>query len=133
MHVEPPRRAVVALLALAASLAAAAAFTDAAGRVLVAPAVVVALALAVRDVLVRPVLSADADGLGVRVGWRTVRGAWSEVEQLRVVRDRRSPGLEIALGDGRVHVVLGRLQLGQPVEDVHRRLQALRQSGSASP
>ncbi len=68
------------------------------GRLLLLPAAAALLALCLRDLLLRPVVSADGTDLEVVDGWRRRRAPWAAVEGLRVVRDRRTSLLEIDLG-----------------------------------
>lgn len=126
MRVEasPPRAVAAALLALAAVLAVVAGRTDATGTLLAAPAAVVVLALGLRDLLLVPVLHADADGLVVVRGLRRHRVAWTDVRRLRVVADRRSALLEVDLEDD--VVLLSRGRLGRDPRAVLEELQALR-------
>ena len=98
---------------------------DRLGWVLLVPAAVAALGAGARDLLLRPTLQADAAELTVVAGARRVHAPWPDVERLRVVRDRRTPLLEIDLGD---HVVvLPERRLGAPVEEVLAALTQLRQ------
>jgi hypothetical protein len=94
--------------------------------VIVLPVAAGAAASGLRDLLLSPVLTADADGLLVVDGVRRVRAGWSEVERLRTVQDRRTPLLELDLGD-RV-VVLTARRLGAPVDEVLEALEELRLS-----
>ncbi len=107
---------------------------DPAGRLLLGLAV---LGLAVATVLgarLRPRLCVDVRGLTVRGVTGTLRLAWSEVEQVEVVRTRRLgrnvPVLEISPRDTEERVgslvVLTRLDLGAEPQDVHDRLLAVR-------
>ena len=107
----PPRAHGVLLLLLGTALAVAAAVADAPGPVLLLPAAVVALGLGARDLLLRPVLAADALGLSVVDGTTRRRVGWESVERLRVVTDRRTPVLELDLGEDGL-VVLTRRRLG---------------------
>ena len=91
-------------------------FADPAGRFLLLPAALAGLALGVRDALQRPVLSAGDAGLEVVSGPRRFRVSWAEVEQVRVLRDRRTPVLEIDLA-GTLVVLSGR-RLGTPPAQV---------------
>ncbi|MCA1712515.1 MAG: PH domain-containing protein [Actinobacteria bacterium] len=123
--VVPARRQVgYALLGLAAVLAVATVLSDPAGRLLTAPGVVGALVLALRDVRGGELLRADADGLTVRSGWRTVAAPWPEVERMRVARDRRTELLELDLG--RTVVLLTRNRMGRLPADVLTELLAVR-------
>jgi hypothetical protein len=94
--------------------------------VILLPVAVGAAASGLRDLLLSPVLTADAHGLLVVDGVRRVRAGWSEVERLRTVQDRRTPLLELDLGD-RVVVLTGR-RLGAPVDEVLDVLEELRLS-----
>jgi hypothetical protein len=122
----------VALAVVGAGLALAVLALDAAGRILVGAAALLLLGLAARDLLVRPRLSARADGVVVRTLGRRRELAW---EGLRVrVRTTRRFGvanraleLDTAAGpdDAGVLVVLGRRELGADPEEVARRLQEI--------
>lgn len=116
LEAAPSRGTAYALLLAAAVLIAAALVGDAAGRVLALPAALLLAGLAARDLVLRPVLRADATGMEVLVGVQRVRAAWPEVEQVRVVTDRRTPLLEIDLGS--TLVVLTRHRLGRPPAEV---------------
>ncbi len=104
-------------------LAVAGAAADPAGRLLASPAALLLLAVAGRDLLLRPALRADAAGIVVVTGLRRRAVAWAEVERVRVVTDRRAPLLELDLGD--TLVLLSRLRLGRPPEAVAAELSAL--------
>ena len=119
----PPSTAPVALLLAAGALLLLGRVADAGGRVLAWPAAALLAGAALRDLLLRPVLSAGPAGLQVVTGLRRRSVPWSAVERLRVVRDRRTPLLEIDLGD--TLVVLSRFRLGRPPEDVLSELSAL--------
>jgi Bacterial PH domain len=105
---------------------------DAAGRVLVGGAAVLLLALAARDLLLRPRLSAGPAGVAVRTLTGHLRLPWSG---LRVqVRETRRLGVRSRLleldtsagsADDGVLVLLGRRDLGTDPEDVARVLWAL--------
>ncbi|MDX6214531.1 MAG: hypothetical protein QOG99_115 [Frankiales bacterium] len=103
-------------LILAAVLIAGLFGVDRLSWVILLPVAVGTAASGLRDLLLSPVLTADADGLLVVDGVRRVRAGWSEVERLRTVQDRRTPLLELDLGD-RV-VVLTARRLGAPVDEV---------------
>lgn len=98
---------------------------DTAGRLLVGATGVLLLALALSDVLVRPRLRADSEGLTVRTLVRRVGGPWAGIA-IRVRTGRRlgarAHTLEIDIGEELV--VLGRRELGaDPVsvaEDLRR-------------
>jgi hypothetical protein len=113
-------------LAAAAALAALIPFVDRLGWVILVPTAVSAAASGLRDLWLSPVLAADADGIAVVDGLHRVTASWEQVERLRAVRDRRTPLLEVDLGD---HVVvLSRRRLGAGVDEVLGALQALRVS-----
>ncbi len=113
----------MALLLAAGALVLLGAVADAGGRVLAWPAAALLAGCALRDLLLRPVLQAGPAGLQVVTGLRRRSVPWSSVERLRVVRDRRTPLLEIDLGD--TLVVLSRFRLGRAPEDVLSELSAL--------
>jgi PH (Pleckstrin Homology) domain-containing protein len=106
----------VATAAVGVALALAAALVDPVGRVLVGAAAVALLGLTVRDLLVRPRLRADPDGVTVR----RLRGAttvpWPVLQvRVRVTRrlGLRARTLELEdRSDDAVLVVLGRRELG---------------------
>ncbi len=104
-------------------LAVAGAAADPAGRLLASPAALLLLAVAGRDLLLRPALRANAAGIVVVTGLRRRAVAWTEVERVQVVTDRRAPLLELDLGD--TLVLLSRLRLGRPPEAVAAELSAL--------
>lgn len=124
MTAGPRRSTGAALLAGAAVLVLVCVAADPAGRVLAVPAAVALAAAGLRDLLLRPVLRADAGGVVVLAGLTRHRAPWDDVEVLRVVTDRRSPALELDLGDRLV--VLSRLRLGRAPQDVLQELLAVR-------
>jgi hypothetical protein len=122
----------VALAALGAVLGLATLLLDPVGRVLVGGAAVLLLALAARDRLLRPRLSAGVDGLAVRTLTGTVRLPWP---RLRVrVRETRRWGLRSRVleldtaaapdEDGEL-VLLGRRDLGADPGEVAQALRDL--------
>ena len=108
----PARSQTVALIAAAVLLVLVGLSTDAGGRVLSWPAAALLLLTAGRDLALGPALSADSAGLVVVTGWRRVALAWTSVERLRVVTDRRAPLLEVDAGERLV--LLSRWRLGRP-------------------
>jgi len=121
-----------ALAAVGTGLALAAVVLDPAGRLLAGAAAVVALALAARDLLGRPRLSAGPDGVRVRTltGRRSL--AWADVRvTVRVTRRlgmaSRLLELDTATGpdDAGLLVLLGRRDLGVDPDDVARALREL--------
>lgn len=124
LQAGPARAAGVLQVALGLALLAGTAAADPVGRVLLVPAGVALLASGLRDLLLAPVLRATGAGLDVVDGLRRRHLAWSQVEDLRVVTDRRAPLLEVDAGD---HVVvLSRRRLGASPYQVLEDLQALR-------
>lgn len=113
------------LLVVGTVLALAGASGDAGGRLLAWSAAAVLIGAGVRALLLRPVLRADASGLSVVDGLRRTTVSWAQVEGMRVVRDRRTPLLELDLG--RALVVLSRSRLGRPPTDVLADLSALQE------
>jgi hypothetical protein len=128
-----PRGAeTAALVVVGIALALGAVLLDPAGRLLAGCAAALALALAARDLLSRPRLSAGADGVQVRTlsGRRDL--AWADVRvQVRVTRrlgmSSRLLELDTARGpdDAGVLVLLGRRDLGTDPDDVARALREL--------
>ncbi|MBA2554199.1 MAG: PH domain-containing protein [Geodermatophilaceae bacterium] len=126
-----PRWVESALMAVVGlSLLGIAVGLDAAGRLLVGVAGLFLLGLALSDVVVRPRLAADADGLTVRTLSRRMGGPWAAVT-VRLRAGRRLGTavhtLEIDIGDDLV--VLGRRELGAGPADVAERLTQLRGGG----
>ena len=120
-----PRRSAALLATGAAALVLLGALTDAGGRVLAWPVAVLLVALATRDLVLGPPLVADAGGLQVVQGLHRSHVPWTQVQRVRVVRDRRTPLLEIDLGDRLV--VLSRARLGAAPADVLPELLAMQQ------
>jgi hypothetical protein len=129
LRVEVPRRRAYGLIAFAVVLAVVAVLSDAAGRLLAAPAAVVVLALAVRDLWSGPLLVADEAGVHVLQGVRRVHVPWSAVERMRVLRDRRSELLEIDAGASLL--LLTRQRLGRLPDEVLTDLLDVRASAPA--
>ena len=132
-----PRPAETAALAvIGLGLALAVLLLDAAGRVLVGAAAALVLVLVVRDVVVRPRLTAGPDGVHIR-SWTTRRHLPWPLLRVRVRETRRfgvrSSTLELdtAAGpdDEGVLVVLGRRDLGADPRAVARQLRELDPSG----
>jgi hypothetical protein len=121
----------VAAAALCLTLGAVAFVGDWPGRILLGVAALGATALAAHDLVARPRLSAGPDGVVVRT-WRGPRRIPWEWLRARVRTTRRlgvlSRTLEIdvdpALDDGLL-VVLGRHDLGAPVDEVARQLRVM--------
>jgi hypothetical protein len=122
----------VALAAVGLGLALVVVFLDAPGRVLVGAGAALMLVLVVRDVLVRPRLSAGPDGIEVR-GWTGAQhlpwpGLGIRVRETRRLGMRgRTLELDTAAGpdDDGALVVLGRRDLGVDPEQVARDLRGL--------
>ncbi len=98
LHLVPRAPLVAARAVAGLLLLLAAGFAEPMGQLLLLPGAAALLALTGRDLLLRPVLSADDAGLTVVDGWRRRAATWPDVEGLRVVRDRRASLLEIDLG-----------------------------------
>ena len=128
------RTAETVALALGGLLLVLGALTlDAGGRVLVGGAGLLLVALAARDVALRPRLSADAGGVVVRTLSGRTRLPWPLLRvRLRTTRRlgvrSRLLELDTAAGpdDGGVLVLLGRRDLGTDPAAVARALEALR-------
>ncbi len=138
MHWSPRPAETIALAAVGLGLALAVLVVDTTGRVLVGAAVLLVVALAVRDVVARPRLSAGPDGVDVRT-WTTRKHLpWSGL-RIRVRETRRlgvrgrTLELDTAAGpdDDGVLVVLGRRDLGADPEEVARALHALNPTASS--
>lgn len=110
----PAQGGLLVLVGLA--LGAAAVLAAPPAWVLLGPAGAVAVALGVRDLLLRPVLAVGPDALTVVDGVRRLRVPHAQVERVRVVRDRRTPLLELDLGDAGL-VVLTRRRLGRSPDE----------------
>ncbi len=118
---------VAAVLALLAGLVV----PDLPGRLLVGLAALGGLAAAVHDVLARPRLAARPDGVVAR-GWGGRRHLPWQGLRIRVRETRRLGTVvrtleldTVGADDDGVLVVLGRRDLGAPVDDVARRLRSL--------
>ena len=118
---------VAAVLGLLAGLVV----PDLPGRLLVGLAALGVLAAAVHDVLARPRLAARPDGVVARgwggrrqLPWQGLRIRVRETRRLGTVVRTLELDTEGAEDDG-VLVVLGRRDLGTPVDDVARRLRSL--------
>jgi hypothetical protein len=118
----------VAAAAIGVALALAAALVDPVGRVLVGGAAVVLLALAARDLLLRPRLRTGPAGVTVRALGRETTIAWPDLD-VRVRTTRRlgvrghTLELEDRTDDG-VLLVLGRHDLGSEPQAVAETLTA---------
>ncbi len=132
MHWSPRPGETVALAAVGLGLALAVVFLDTPGRVLVGAGALLMLVLVVRDIVVRPRLSAGPGGVDVRrwggrqhLPWPGLRVQVRETRRLGV--RGRTLELDTAAGpdDGGVLVVLGRRDLGADPEQVARELQNL--------
>jgi hypothetical protein len=131
-----PRRtesAALVLIGLGLGLAAAVVVADAPGRILVGAAAFLVLALALRDLLAGPRLSAGPDGVVVRTLWTRRSVPWPLLRvQVRVTRRfgvaSRALELDTAAGpdDDGVLVLLTRRDLGAEPEVVATALRGLR-------
>jgi hypothetical protein len=124
-----PRTAETALAAGGALVAAVLAVTsDPAGRLLFGVGAFCLVVLVLADLLLRPRLRADADGLEVRTVAVRRRLPWSAVQRVRVDEHSRyglaSRTLEVDAGDALI--VLGRRSLGADPRDVAETLRHIR-------
>jgi len=133
---SPRAGETAALVAVALGLALALVVLDAPGRVLVGAGALLLLALAARDLVARPRLTAGPDGIDVRTWTRRRHLPWSGLrvrvrESRRLGMRSRTLELDTAAGpdDDGVLVVLGRRDLGTDPEQVARELRALDPSG----
>ncbi|SFF06150.1 PH domain-containing protein [Blastococcus tunisiensis] len=134
---SPPTWDVAATAALGLLLAVGVPFiADTPGRVLLAGAAVLLLGSVLRDLVARPRLAADADGVVVRRLTGTTRRPWGAVRvRVREVRRLGLRGGTLELDgstgpddDGPL-VVLGRRDLGTAPASVARALRALDPTG----
>ena len=132
MEWSPRPAETVALAVVGLGLLLALLFLDAAGRVLVAAAALLAFGLVLRDLLLRPRLSAGPDGVVVRTLGGRQQLSWAGLRiEVRVSRrfgmSNRTLELDAAAGpqDDGVLVVLGRRDLGTDPDDVARALWSL--------
>lgn len=121
------------LAAVAAAVAAVAVVDEAPGRLLVGLAAAGLLVDAAHDVLARPRLAARPEGVEARtwggrrrVPWRDLRVRVRATRRLGVVVRTLELDSEGPADDGTL-VVLGRRDVGAPVDDVARQLRGLRQ------
>lgn len=125
VEASPARAQGFALLGLAVVLGVVGTQTDLVGATLVVPGAAVSLGLALRDLLLVPVLRADAGGLQVRTGLRPREVPWPDVVRLGVVTDRRAVLLEVELPDDEV-LLLSRSRLGRDPRAVLAELASVR-------
>ena len=123
------RAVVVGLLGLAAVFGAFAyAESAVAGRLLLGVAALGCATEGLRCALIRPVVSADDDGLRVVPGVRRIAVHWGDVESIGARVDRRrgatASSLQVDVGET-VHVVPA-YRLGAPVAEVVSALEAAR-------
>ena len=120
----PPLTVAVVELLAAAALLAAVVPAGPLGRLLLLCAAVLVLVRGLRDLLLRPTLRATPQGLSLVDGLRRLDVPWAQVEQIRVVTDRRAQLLEVDLGDA--VVVLSRSRLGAAPYLIREQLEELR-------
>jgi hypothetical protein len=132
MEWSPRPGETVALVAIAGGLGLALLVLDAPGRLLVGLGGLLLLALAVRDVVLRPRLSAGTDGVRVRTWTGQQHLSWGDVrvqvrEHRRLGMRSRTLELDTSAGpqDDGVLVVLGRRDLGTDPNAVARALWAM--------
>jgi len=126
---SPRTGETVALGVLGAGLALAVVFLDPAGRVLVGAGGGLVLALAVRDLLTRPRLTAGPGGVDVRglaggthLPWARLRVRVRETRRLGMRTRTLELDTAAGPGDDGVLVVLGRRDLGADPDAVARAL-----------
>jgi Bacterial PH domain len=129
---KPLRTAGVAVPALVLGVGAVVLVADWPGRILLGTAALGLAADALHDLVARPRLSAGPDGVVVRTWGGPRRFAWQGL-RVRVRTTRRlgvmTRSLEIdvdpAVDDDGALIVLGRRDVGAPVEEVARRLRTM--------
>jgi hypothetical protein len=118
----------VAVAAVGVALALAAVLVDPVGRLLVGAAGLVLVALAARDLVLRPRLRIDADGVTVRALGTATTITWPNLQvRVRVTRRLGVRGRTLELEDRRddtVLLVLGRRDLGAEPQAVADALSA---------
>jgi Bacterial PH domain len=129
---KPVRTALVAVAAGLLGLAAAVFVPDLPGRILVGLAAAGLAVDAVRDLVVRPRLWAGPEGVVVRtwgaprrIPWHGLRARVRATRRLGVLTRTLEIDVDPAVDDDGVLVVLGRRDVGVPVEEVARRLRAM--------
>jgi Bacterial PH domain len=129
---SPRAGETAALAAIGLGLALGVLVVDAAGRLLLGAAALLVLALVVRDVVLRPRLSAGPDGVAVRTLGGVQRLPWAELTvQVRATRRwgvrSRLLELDTATGpdDTGTLMLLGRRDLGTDPDAVARALRDL--------
>ncbi len=137
MQWSPRPAEIGALAGIGLVLAVAVLLVDTTGRVLVGAAALLVLAIALRDAVARPRLTAGPDGVDVRTWIRRRHLPWPGLRiQVRETRRfgvrSRTLELDTAAGpddDGGVLVVLGRRDLGADPGTVARALAELDPTG----
>jgi hypothetical protein len=129
---KPLRTAGIVAAALVLGLAAAAFVGDWPGRILLGTATLGLTLLAVHDLVARPRLSAGPDGVVVRswsgsrlLPWAGLRAQVRTTRRLGVLSRTLEIDVEPVLDEDGVLVVLGRRDLGAPVDEVARRLREM--------
>jgi hypothetical protein len=126
---KPLRTAGTAVGALVLGVAALAVVADWPGRILLGIAALGLAVDAVHDLVARPRLSAGPDGVVVRtwggprrLPWDRLRARVRTTRRLGVLTRTLEIDVDPAVDDDGVLLVLGRRDLGAPVEEVARRL-----------
>ena len=139
MHWSPRPGETAAVVAVAVGLVLALVVLDAPGRLLVGTGALLLLVLSARDVLVRPRLTAGAEGVDVRTWGGRRHLPWADLrvrvrENRRLGMRSRTLELDTSAGptDDGVLVVLGRRDLGADPAEVARALQTLDPTGGAA-
>jgi hypothetical protein len=128
---KPLRTAAVALLAVVLGVAAVL-VADWPGRILLSTAALGLAVDAVHDLVARPRLAAGPDGEVVRswgaprrLAWEGLRARVRTTRRLGVLTRTLEIDVDPAVDDDGALVVLGRRDLGAPVDEVARRLRAM--------
>jgi hypothetical protein len=129
---KPLRTGGIVAAALVLGLAAVALGGDWPGRILLGTAALGLAVLAVHDLVARPRLAAGPDGVVVRswggsrrLAWDGLRARVRTTRRLGVLSRTLEIDVEPVLDEDGVLVVLGRRDLGAPVEEVARHLREL--------
>ena len=129
---KPLRTALVAVAAVVLVVAAALLVVDWPGRILVGLAAVGLAADATRDLVVRPRLSAGPEGVVVRtwagarlLPWHGLRARVRTSRRLGVLTSTLEIDVDPSVTEDDVLIVLGRRDVGAPVEEVARRLREM--------
>ena len=128
----PARTVVVGVAALALGIVAVAFVADWPGRILLGIAALGLALDAVHDLVARPRLSAGPDGVVVRtwtgarrLGWEGLRARVRTTRRLGILTRTLEIDVDPAVDEDGLLVVLGRRDVGAPLEVVARHLRAM--------